>query len=284
MCLVATDPEGLDVPHPAAKLIPARLSPPPQLGRADKQDFLRREPQAKPYFHRWFGSREFPQGVERWVLWLGEVPPATLQSMPESLKRVRAVRDGRSESKSAPTRKLAATPTRFHVENMPAGDSILIPKVSSERRRYIPLGMMEPGSLCSDLVFLMPNATPYHFGVLHSRVHNAWMGAVCGRLEGRFRYSGGVVYNNFVWPQPSDEQQRAITAAAERVLQARGLYSDSTISQMYDPDSEFLYPVLMQAHAQLDRLVEEAYGLQPGMEDTDVVAHLFDLYAEKVNG
>src|SRR5699024_9063664 len=155
------------------------------------------------------------------------------------------------------TQKLAETPTRFHVENMPEGNSLLIPEVSSERRRYIPIGFVEPGALCSNLVRLVPNASRYQFGVLQSRVHNAWMRVVAGRLEGRFRYSAGIVYNNFVWPQVTKDQECEIADLAEAVLKARELYEGATIAQMYDPDHDWLYPELTAAHHALDAAVEQ---------------------------
>lgn len=249
---------------------------------AEKDEFLAKEPQAEKYFHRWYGSQEFIKGIERWVLWLGHTSPADLQAMPLALDRVRAVKEYRESRTSAPTRKLAATPTRFHVENMPEGNSILIPKVSSERRRYIPLGFVEPNSLCSDLVFILPNATRFHFGVMHSRTHNAWMKEVAGRLEGRFRYSAGIVYNNFIWPTVTSDQEQEIGELAQAVLDARKLYSDATIAQMYDPDNDWLYPELTKAHQELDVAVERAYGLEPGCDEKDIVERLFQLYRDAI--
>ena len=157
----------------------------------EKAEFLAREPQAAPYFKRWIGSDEFINGYERWCLWLGDCPPEQIRKMPESMKRVEAVRQFRLSSKSAPTRKLAKTPTRFHVENMPSTTFLVIPEVSSERRAFIPIGFMHPDTLCSNLVKIVPNATLYHFGILSSTMHMAWVRAVCGRLESRYRYSGG---------------------------------------------------------------------------------------------
>ena len=167
--------------------------------------FLAEEPGAAPFVHPWLGSEEFIKGKRRFALWLGDATPAQLDVLPKCRERISAVREFRLASKSAPTRKLAERPANYHVENMPKGPSILVPKVSSERRRYVPLGFVEPPTLCSDLVFLIPDATLYHFGVLHSQFHNAWMRTVCGRLESRYRYSGGVVYNNFPWPGAAPE-------------------------------------------------------------------------------
>lgn len=249
----------------------------------EKEGFLATEPGAEPFFKRWYGSQEFIKGIERWVLWLGDTTPSELTKLPESLKRVQAVRELRLNSKSAPTQKLAATPTRFHVENMPDGESILVPEVSSENRHYIPLGFIGPDVFASNLVRLIPDATLYHFGVLHSRVHNAWMRIVAGRLEGRYRYSAGVVYNNFIWPSVSPEQEARIAELAQGVLDARARYPDATIAQMYKAEHDFLYPELMAAHSALDAAVEQAYGLEPGLDEQAIVAHLFALYDAAVN-
>lgn len=251
----------------------------------EKEEFLAKEPDAGPFFKRWYGSQEFIRGIERWVLWVGKATPAELAKLPETVKRIQAVRDLRADSKSAPTRAIASKPTRFHVENMPAGNALLIPEVSSERRRYIPIGFVGPESLASNLVRLVPDATMYHFGVLHSRVHNAWMRTVAGRLKSDYRYSGGVVYNNFVWPESNGTQQANIADLGQAVLDARVKYHDSsTIAQMYDPDLDFMFPDLTAAHTALDSAVEAAYGLLPGMEEKDIVAHLFGLYSAAVKG
>ena len=204
----------------------------------DKKAFLEAEPASSDLFHPWVGSNEFLNGKRRWVLWLGDVAPARLLELPKCRERVHAVREYRRSSGSAPTKKLAETPTRFHVENMPKGNSIVIPKVSSERRRYIPMGFVDPETLCSDLVFLIPDATLYHFGVLQSQMHNAWMRVVCGRLKSDYRYSGGVVYNNFPWPDPAEGQRAEIEHCAQAVLDARDEYPGCTLAEMYDPDMD----------------------------------------------
>ena len=176
-----------------------------------KTEFLKREPGAAKYFRRWIGSDEFLNGYERWCLWLGEANPEELRKLPAVIERVEAVRKLRLESKSAPIRKLAGTPTRFHVENIPDSPFLVIPKVSSERRRFIPMGFMQPDTLCSDLVFVAPNASLFHFGVLSSTMHMAWVRNTCGRLESRYRYSKDIVYNNFPWPdKPAEKQVKAI--------------------------------------------------------------------------
>lgn len=249
---------------------------------AEKAEFLAQEPRAERFFHRWYGSQEFIRRIERWVLWLGEASSAELASMPLVMDRVRAVRDLRSASSSAPTRKLADRPTRFHVENMPEGESLVIPKVSSERRRYIPIGYLQKGALASDLVFLARDATLYDFGLLQSRAHNAWMRVVAGRLKSDYRYSVDVVYNTFVWPEASSSERAEIERLGQAVLDARAQHPEATIAQMYEAKNDFLFPDLTAAHKALDDAVERAYGVQPGLDEADLVAHLFELYAKAV--
>ncbi len=167
----------------------------------EKAAFIAAEPASAPFFRRWLGSEEFINGVERWCLLLRDCLPDQLRRMPEAVKRVEAVRNLRLASKSLPTQKLAATPTRFHVENFPKGPFLVIPGVSSERRPYIPIGYLMPDTLASNLLNVIPDATLFHFGVLTSTMHMAWVRQVCGRLESRYRYSNKLVYNNFPWPQ-----------------------------------------------------------------------------------
>ena len=248
----------------------------------EKTDFLNREPGAKSYFHRWIGSREFLHGESRWCLYLGDATFAELKELPRCRERIEAVREYRLASKSVPTRKLADRPAHFHVENMPKGNSIVVPKVSSERRRYIPMGFVGPETLCSDLVFLIPNASLYHFGVLQSQFHNAWMRTVAGRLKSDYRYSGGIVYNNFVWPEPTESQREEVECCAQAVLDARDAQEGATLADMYDPKNETFFPELMAAHKALDAAVEAAYGIDFGGDEEKIVAHLFNLYAKKV--
>lgn len=248
----------------------------------EKTDFLNREPGAKSYFHRWIGSREFLHGESRWCLFLGDATFAELKELPRCRERIEAVREYRLASKSVPTRKLADRPAHFHVENMPKGNSIVVPKVSSERRRYIPMGFVGPETLCSDLVFLIPNASLYHFGILQSQFHNAWMRTVAGRLKSDYRYSGGIVYNNFVWPEPTVSQREEVERCAQAVLDARDAQEGATLADMYDPKNETFFPELMAAHKALDAAVEAAYGIDFGGDEEKIVAHLFNLYAKKV--
>ena len=248
--------------------------------------FIALEPTSAKWFRRWLGSDEFINGWERWCLWLGECPPDELKKMPEALKRVEAVRKFRLASKSAPTRKLADTPTRFHVENIPRDDYLVIPEVSSERRAYIPIGFVGPDTLCSNLVKIALGAGLYHFGVVGSTMHMAWVRQVCGRLESRYRYSAGIVYNNFPWPEIIEEKYRAdIEQAAQGVLDARAAFPNSTLADLYDPLT--MPPALLKAHKALDKAVDTAYiaaekaaGRKPPKLGTDAerVAFLFERY------
>ena len=257
--------------------------------------FLAEEPGAAPFVHPWLGSEEFIKGKRRFALWLGDATPAQLDVLPKCRELISAVREFRLASKSAPTRKLAERPANYHVENMPKGPSILVPKVSSERRRYVPLGFVEPPTLCSDLVFLIPDATLYHFGVLHSQFHNAWMRTVCGRLESRYRYSGGVVYNNFPWPGAAPETlavsverlaplevRERIESCAQAVLDARAVHAGATLADLYDPEK--MPSDLLAAHQALDAAVEAAYGVDFGGDEEKIVAHLFELYTQITEG
>ena len=240
--------------------------------------FVEQEPSSARYFHPWYGSEEFIHQRPRYCLWLGDCTPAELRSMPRCYKRVEAVRNVRLESKSAGTRKLADRPTRFHVENMPDTNYIIIPRVSSEKRRYVPMGFMSPDVLVSDAAHIIPSATLYHFGILESNVHMAWMRVVCGRLEMRYRYSKDVVYNNFPWPVPTEAQRAKIEQTAQRILDARALYPDSSLADLYD---ELTMPVeLRKAHQDNDRAVMEAYGfpVKSAFTESSCVAELFKMY------
>ncbi len=248
--------------------------------RDEMEEFIKLEPKAKPYFHPWYGSYEFIHQQPRYCLWLGDCSPAELHQMPHCLKRIENVRSLRLESKSKGTQKLADRPTRFHVENMPEGDSIIVPSVSSERRRYVPMGFIDKDTFASNLVLLIPNATLYHFGILESNVHMAWMRAVCGRLKSDYRYSKDVVYNNFPWPTPSDEQKAKIEKTAQAILDARALYPDSSLADLYD---ELTMPVeLRRAHQDNDRAVMQAYGfpVKSTFTESQCVAELFKMYKE----
>ena len=243
------------------------------------EEFIKKEPASKKYFRPWYGAREFINCKPRYCLWLGECSPAELRKMPLCRERVAQVREYRLASPSAGTIKLADKPTRFHVENMPKGNYIVIPEASSERRRYVPMGFFTPDILCSNLVKIIPNATVYHLGVLTSNVHMAWMRAVCGRLKSDYRYSKDIVYNNFPWPEPTDAQKEKITQTAQGILDARALYPDSSLADLYDEVT--MPPELRRAHQNNDRAVMQAYGMPiKGTTESICVAELMKRYQE----
>ncbi len=257
----------------------------------ERREFLRLEPEARKYFRHWLGSEELINGVERWCLWLGDCSPSELRAMPHVLARVEAVRKFRLASKSEGTRKIAATPTRFHVENMPRRPFLVLPEVSSERRAFVPMAFCPPQTLCSNLVKLAPKATEVHFGVLTSTMHNAWVRAVGGRLESRYRYSKDIVYNNFPWPSAalpsakdatSAKLRSAIEAAAQGVLDARANHPGASLADLYDPLT--MPPDLVKAHQKLDATVDAAYvpdgGKKAWASDAERVAFLFTRYQQ----
>lgn len=245
----------------------------------EKEEFLRQEPVAEKYFRPWIGSREFINGFQRWCLWLGDAPASDLRQMPLATARIDAVRKVRLASGSIPTQKLANTPRRFHVENFPEGPFLVLPEVSSERRPYIPIGYLEPPTICSNLVKLMPNATPYHFGILTSTMHMAWVRQICGRLKSDYRYSAKLVYNNFPWPSTPSEAQRAkVAQCAQAVLDARKKHLDqgSTLADLYDP--LYMPPELLKAHHALDRAVDKCYRPKGFQTERERVEFLFERY------
>lgn len=243
----------------------------------EREAFLAREPGAAPYFRRWLGADEFLNGYERWCLWLGDAEPAVLKSLPLAMERVAAVRKLRAESKSAPTRKLAETPRRFHVEFMPDAPYVLIPRHSSVNRDFVPFGFVSPEDLSGDANLTLAKATLFQFGLLSSSMHNAWIRTVAGRLKSDYRYSVHIVYNNFPWPQDvPEEKRRAVAQAADTVLAARRAHPGSTLADLYDPDAT--PDDLREAHRALDKAVDAAYGYRGGKDDAARVAFLFELY------
>ncbi len=245
--------------------------------KEEMEEFIRREPKAAAYFRPWYGAQEFIHREPRYCLWLGDCTPKEITSMPLCYERVKNVRNYRLASTSAGTVKLADKPTRFHVENMPETTYLLVPRVSSEKRRYVPIGFITPDVLCSDSVHIIPSATLYHFGILESNVHMAWMRAVCGRLKSDYRYSKEIVYNNFPWPEATPERQAEISRTAQAILDARALYPDSSLADLYDPVA--MPRELLEAHRRNDRAVMAAYAMPPAATtEADCVSRLFDLY------
>ena len=249
----------------------------------EKENFIRIEPDSAKYFHMWYGADEFINRRPRWVLYLGKCTPSELKSLPHCLSIIKQVREYRLSSKRVQTVKAADYPNHFGLEVIPSGYFMIIPVVSSERRRYVPMGFLSPEIMCSNQVNLIPDATIYHFGILESNVHMAWMRAVCGRLKSDYRYSKDVVYNNFPWPNPTEEQKAKIEKTAQAILDARALYPDSSLADLYD---EAVMPVeLRRAHQDNDRAVMQAYGfpVKSTFTESQCVAELFKLYQELSN-
>lgn len=245
------------------------------LDDAEKDELLGKEPQAAKWIRKFLGAEEFLNNKSRWCLWLVGASPAELKAMPLVRARVAAVKAMRLASPKLPTQKQAQTPTLFTEIRQTDKPYLLVPSVSSEGRRFIPIGYLQPDVIASNLVFMLPNATLYHFGMLSSTMHNAWMRTTCGRLKSDYRYSNTIVYNNYPWPQkPGEKQRQAIKAAAQGVLDARALHPDSSLGDMYS----HMHPELVKAHAALDRAVDAAYGYKGGKDDAPRVKYLFEQY------
>ena len=251
--------------------------------KEEMESFIEKEPQSAQLFRPWIGSREFINRIPRYFLYLRECSPAELRKLPECCKRVEAVRQSRLSSSRAITRKLADTPREFAFTNISNSTYIVVPEVSSERRKYIPMGFLTPDVLCSNLVKIVPNATLYHFGVLTSNVHNAWVRAVAGRLKSDYRYSNTVVYNNFPWPTPTDEQKAKIEQTAQAILDARERYPDASLADLYDPAT--MPPELVKAHQENDKAVMRAYGFDiKTTTESSCVAELMRRYQGLMEG
>lgn len=248
--------------------------------KEEMEDFIANEPKSASYFHPFYGAREFINQNPRYCLWLGECSPKELRSMPKCLERIEAVKDFRLNSKSAGTRKLAEKPTRFHIENMPKGNFLVIPQVSSERRRYIPIGYMDDSVICSDKVRIMPNTNLYYFGVLTSNIHMSWMRTICCRLKSDYSYTVNDVYNNFPWCNPTPEQKAKIEKTAQAILNARALYPDCSLADLYDETT--MPPELRKAHQANDFAVMAAYGFDRKITESECVAELMKRYQELV--
>ncbi|TCJ12793.1 class I SAM-dependent DNA methyltransferase [Parasulfuritortus cantonensis] len=242
----------------------------------EKDSLLSDEPGAAPWLRRFVGSEEFINGIERWCLWLDGIPPDTLRKLPGVLARVEAVRDFRAQSSAEPTRRMADNPTRFFFVSQPAEDYILVPEVSSERRRYVPVGLMAAEVISSNKNYLIAEKNLYLLGVLQSAMHMTWMSTVGGRLKSDFQYSATLVYNTFPWPDPSDKPRAAVEAAAQAVLDARAAFPGATLADLYDPLT--MPPDLLKAHQRLDRAVDAAYGAKAFKSEAERVAFLFQRY------
>jgi hypothetical protein len=249
------------------------------LSAEEKSALVTHEPMAEKWIRPYAMSDEFINGIHRYCLWLTDCPPDQLRQMPMVMARVKAVQKMRNASKDAQTKKDAATPMLFQKIRQPDSGYLVIPRVSSERRYYIPIAFALKELVAGETLQTIPNATTYHFGVLTSAMHMAWVRSTCGRLKSDYRYSASIVYNNFPWPPNiSDKQKQTVEEAAQGVLDARALYPQSSLADLYNPLTMPLE--LVKAHHKLDAAVDTAYSKRKFSGDTDRVAFLFDLYQQ----
>lgn len=241
------------------------------------EKFLKQEPKAKHWIKKFVGAEEFINNKPRYCLWLVNCPPQELRAMPLVMKRVEKVREFRLASKFEGTRKKAESPTLFRETNNPK-NYLAIPEVSSEQRRYIPLGYLSAEVIAGNKLFMLPDAPLYHFGILQSNVHMAWMRVTCGRRGSSYSYSGTIVYNNFPFPEPTDDQRAAIEQTAQAILDARTIYPESSLADLYDVNT--MPKELREAHRANNRAVMKCYGLPLKTTEAETVALLMERYEE----
>ena len=253
------------------------------LNEEEKKRLIDEEPISEKWIHPYLGAAEYINNKKRYCLWLVDAEPNELRKSPTIIKRIQSVRDMRLNSKAASTRKMAEFPTRFAQITQPVGiPFLMIPRVSSQRRRYIPVGFLPGNVIASDESLIIPGADLYILGVIISNVHMGWMRSVAGRLKSDYRYSKGIVYNNFPWPNPTQEQKQKIEKTAQAILDARDLYPTSSLADLYD---ELTMPKeLRRAHQENDKAVMEAYGFDwRTMTESECVAELMKMYQDLVN-
>jgi hypothetical protein len=249
----------------------------------EKDDFLAKEPGAIKYIREFVGSEEYINNFRRYCLWLKEASPTEIKSLKYTLERVQKVRQFRSNSKDANTQKWAEYPTLFMAERQPTTPYLLMPRVSSEARYYVPIGYLTPDTIISDRATALPNAKLFHFGVITSSMHMIWMKHTCGRMKSDYNYSNSIVYNNYPWPEaPTDKQKQIVEEAAQSVLDARAQFPDSSLSDLYDPNT--MPPVLIKAHQALDKAVDQCYRPQPFLSEAKRIEYLFELYEKYTAG
>lgn len=243
--------------------------------------FIKKEPLSKNYFHRWYGAKEFLRDNPRYCLYLGNCSPVELSKMPECLKRVKAVMEYRLNSISEGTRRIALTPTHFHVTNIPNKKVLVIPTVTSQRRLYVPIGFLDSTCFCSDAIRFMVTDNLYYFGVISSIVNMTWLRAFGGRLKSDFRYSVDIVYNTFPWPNCTENQKDKIKETSLGILEVRKTYKDCNLTVLYDPIT--MPQDLRKAHEANDKAVMRAYGFAWKMPISDIVTNLIKLYEKALN-
>lgn len=249
------------------------------LSSEERDEIIKREPNLESYIHPYIGAVEYINNKIRYCFWLVGVSPSTIKNSSELKKRLEAVREMRLNSSAAPTREKADMPGLFFFISQPSTSYLLVPSTSSENRRYIPIGFLSPEIIASNSTTIVPNATLYNFGIMTSNVHMSWMRTVGGRLKSDYRYSGGIVYNTFPWPTPTEAQKAKIEQTAQAILDARALYPDSSLADLYDEVT--MPPELRKAHQNNDRAVMQAYGLSvKDTSEADCAAFLMKRYQE----
>jgi hypothetical protein len=246
---------------------------------AERAELIAIEPAAAPYIKRFMGAEEYINNISRWCLWLKDINPKDLRAMPNVMKRIEQVRAFRAASTAEPTRRSAETPTQFFFISQPKNEYILVPEVSSERRRYVPIGFMSHEVISSNKNYLIDEASLFLLGMLQSEMHMTWMRQTAGRLKSDYQYSGSMVYNTFPWPdEPTDKQRAAVEAAAQAVLDARAQFPQSSLADLYDPLT--MPPALVKAHQALDRAVDACYRKAAFTSDAQRVEFLFERYQQ----
>ena len=243
---------------------------------ADKDNFFSKEPRSKKWIRHYVGGDEYINNVERYCLWLVDIDPTELKSMPLVMERVLKVKEARLKSDKKRTKEWAALPALFSENRQPKTSYLAVPKVSSERRNFIPIGFVDKEWIASGSLQTLANATPYEFGIMSSTMHMAWMRYVGGRTKSDYQYSNTLVYNNFPWPEPTGPQKKKIEEKAQAVLDARTKFPTSSLSDLYDPHT--MPPALLKAHQELDKAVDTAYRKTQFKDERTRVEYLFDLY------
>jgi hypothetical protein len=248
----------------------------------DREAFLQSTEFGAKYLRPLLCADEFINNIPRWCLWLVDANPTDLRNDKAIIDRVQSVRDFRLASKKGATQEAAKSPTIFAEIRQPTSNFIVIPQHTSERRKYIPIGFFTPEYIVHNSCTAIPDASQYHFGILSSVMHNSWLSRICGRIKSDYRYSAGLVYNNFPWPQqPTDKQIATVEAKAQAVLDARAVWPTSSLADLYDPNT--MPPNLRKAHDELDKAVEQCYRKEPFKSDRDRVEFLFTLYEKLTN-
>jgi len=243
----------------------------------EKIAFLNQEPKAAKFFRKFIGGHEFISGESRWCLWLKDANPNELQELPQVAKRIEAVRKSRLASNRPATNKLADFPTLFGENRQPQTDYLVFPEVSSERRKYVPVGFMSKDVITSNKNYTITSASLYHFGIMHSIMHMTWLRNVGGRMKSDISYSGGIVYNNLPWPDnPTEKNLMAVESAAQKVLDVRIQFPESSLADLYDPLT--MPAELVKAHQALDKAVDLCYRPNVFVNESKRMEFLFELY------